>query len=274
MPPRAKQDRHRVLTKVFPIVHQCLNDPSASLLEEWQSYRKQHPAGYCYSQFSNLYGQWLSTNQLQRHQRPRRSRWAIELSTGDIKILKEWRSSNNKRMWQRAVALQDLHKGCTIASICRKLERSPKTIKGWRRAFVSQGLDNFATPLKRAVKRHRSHRHRALFKLFPAIHRSLSERGTYLLDEWRAYQGQSLNGYGYSQFTNLYGQWLSSNQLVKPPSTRYALRLEREDAILLKKWRSSSNKRKWKRAVALEGLHKGSTLRSICQKGTSNNEVV
>ena len=64
----------------------------------------------------------------------------------------------------------------------------------------------------------------------------------------------------------MYGQWLSVNQLAKPPTTRYALLLEPEDAILLKKWRSSGNKRSWERAVALEGLHKGSTLRSICQK--------
>jgi transposase len=105
-----------------------------------------------------------------------------------------------------------------------------------------------------------------LFKLFPAIHRSLSERETYLLDEWRAYRGQFLDGYGYAQFTNLYGRWLSANQLAKPFRTRYALPLEPEDAILLKKWRSSSNKRNWERAVALEGLHKGRTLKSICQK--------
>lgn len=190
----------------------------------------------------------------------------MELSTEDTKVLKEWRSSNNKRRWERAVALQGLHEGCTIASICRKLERSRKTVKEWRRTFVTQGLDKLATPLKRAVKRHRSHRHRVLFKLFPAIHRSLSERETYLLDEWRAYRGQFLDGYGYAQFTNLYGRWLSANQLAKPFRTRYALPLEPEDAILLKKWRSSSNKRNWERAVALEGLHKGRTLKSICQK--------
>src|SRR5215831_18876846 len=88
LPHRAKQtsDRHRALTKLFPIVHQCLNDPSTSLLEEWQSYRKQYPAGYCYSQFSNLYGQWLSTNRLQRLKKPPRRRWAMGLSTEDIKV--------------------------------------------------------------------------------------------------------------------------------------------------------------------------------------------
>jgi len=86
----------------------------------------------------------------------------MELSTEDIKVLKEWRSSNNKRRRERAVALQDLHKGCTIATICRMLERSPNTIKKWRRTFVTQGLAKLATPLKRAVKRQRNLRHRVL----------------------------------------------------------------------------------------------------------------
>jgi hypothetical protein len=85
--------------------------------------------------------------------------------------------------------------------------------------------------LKRAVKRHhRNNRHRVLFKLFPAIHRSLGKRETYLLDEWRAYCGQYPNGYRYSQFTNLYTQWLAANQLLKPPKIRWAVTIEPEDA--------------------------------------------
>jgi transposase-like protein len=38
-----------------------------------------------------------------------------------------------------------------MASICRKLERSPKTIKKWRRIFLTQGLARLAHPSKKAV---------------------------------------------------------------------------------------------------------------------------
>jgi hypothetical protein len=64
----------------------------------------------------------------------------VVLSTEDLKTLKEWRSSSNKRRWERAVALLDLYKGCAIASLCRKLDRSPQTIKRWHRIFVTAGL--------------------------------------------------------------------------------------------------------------------------------------
>jgi hypothetical protein len=113
-----------------------LKDPSTSLLEEWHGYRKQHSGGYGYSQFTNLYGQWLSTKNLARHCR---SRWAIALSTEDIKVLKEWRSLNNKRRWERAVALLNLHQGYEIPLRrdlpgTRQLERQPVGYPGYSRS--------------------------------------------------------------------------------------------------------------------------------------------
>jgi len=99
-----------------------------------------------------LYGQWLASNELAR---PRRNRWPVVLSTEDINALKEWRSSSNKRRWERAVALLDLYKGCAMASLCRKLDRSPQTIKRWHRFFVTAGLPGVAPlrPLVRQVSR-------------------------------------------------------------------------------------------------------------------------
>ena len=40
--------------QLFPAIHQALNSHVTTFLEQWQSYRKQRPAGYRYSQFANL----------------------------------------------------------------------------------------------------------------------------------------------------------------------------------------------------------------------------
>jgi hypothetical protein len=98
--PFKRTPRHQTLIQLFPAIHQSLNSHATTLVEQWQSYRKQRPAGYCYSQFVNLYGQWLSANQLPR---ARWNRWAVALPIEDIKALKEWRASNDKRRWERAV---------------------------------------------------------------------------------------------------------------------------------------------------------------------------
>jgi transposase len=42
-----------------------------------------------------------------------------------------------------------------MASICRKLERSAKTIKRWRRMFLTDGLSSLALPSKKAVNKER-----------------------------------------------------------------------------------------------------------------------
>jgi hypothetical protein len=48
-----------------------------------------------------------------------------------------------------------LHRHCTMASICRKLERSPRTVKKWRRTFLTDGIASRARPLKKAVNKER-----------------------------------------------------------------------------------------------------------------------
>jgi hypothetical protein len=94
---------------------------------------------------SQLNDNWLSTNGLTKWPR---NRWTVPIGHDDYKVLKAWRTSNDKRKWQRAVALLDLHPHCTMASICRKLERSPKTIKKWRRMFLTQGARQPRSPVE------------------------------------------------------------------------------------------------------------------------------
>jgi transposase len=151
-PPAARQPncRQRTLVALFPSIHQSLSDSTTSLLDEWKSYKRQHPQGLRYSRICQLYDEWLSTSGLTKWPR---NRWTVPIAHDDYRALRAWRSSNDKRKWQRAVVLLDLHRHCTIASICRKLERSPKTIKKWRRMFLTEGLASLALPSKKAVNK-------------------------------------------------------------------------------------------------------------------------
>jgi len=58
--------------------------------------------------------------------------------------------SNNRRRWERAVALL-CHQDESLKGICRKLERSRKTIKEWGRAYLDQGLDGLNLSRTRSV---------------------------------------------------------------------------------------------------------------------------
>ncbi len=151
-PVRQFDGRRVALFDLFPAIHQSLSNPDTSLVDQWKLYSRKHRQGYRYSRFTQLYAEWRATNGLSK--RPN-NRWAMPIAQEDYKTLRAWRSSNNKKKWQRAVALLDLHEHCTMASVCRKLERSPKTIKKWHRMFLTDGLTNLALPSKRAINKER-----------------------------------------------------------------------------------------------------------------------
>src|SRR5215472_8451994 len=149
---RQPSRRHGALVGLLPAIHQRLSDPTTSLLDQWKLYKWQYPHGLGYSRVAQLYGEWLSANGLSKWPR---HRWTVPIVNDDYKVLRRWRSSNDKRKWQRAVALLDLHRHRTLASICQKLERSPKTIKRWRRILLTKGLASLAIPSKKAVSKER-----------------------------------------------------------------------------------------------------------------------
>jgi len=231
--------RHEVLMQSFPVIHQCLNSRTNTLLYEWQRYRNQHSSGYGYSQFANLYGQWLASNELPR---PRRNRWPVVLSTEDIKSLKEWRSSSNKRRWERAVALLDLYKGCAMGSLCRKLDRSPLTIKKWHRIFVTAGLPAVALVSKKPVNPERlaaiAEKKARLVKI---IHESPSLHGvnrtTWTLDTLSAaygrIHGEIVSKASISQYFNELGyKFKKARKVLTSPDPEYRTKLKRITAIL------------------------------------------
>ena len=78
--PLHRSRRHEILMRSFPVIHQCLISRTTTLLCEWQCYRNQHPSGYSYSQFTNLYGQWLASNGHWRCMKTRRTNGFIALS--------------------------------------------------------------------------------------------------------------------------------------------------------------------------------------------------
>ena len=231
--------RHRTLLGLFPAIHQSLSDPTTSLLDQWKRYRRQQPHGLCYSRFVQLYAKWLSTNGLSMRSR---NRWTVPITQDDYKTLRAWRSSNNKRKWQRAVALLDLHKHCTMASICRKLERSPQTIKKWRRMFLTGGLASLALPSKKTVGKERlamiTRKKERLVKIIhepPSLHGV--NRTTWTLETLSAaygcVHGEAVSRSSVSQYFNELGyKFKKARKVLTSPDPEYRTKLKQITAIL------------------------------------------
>ena len=117
---------------------QEIRKPHATLAVLWEEYKEQHPHGYQYSYFCDLFN---ASCKKKGFSKVKFNKWQIkDISKSDEITFRKWRLSNNKNKWQRAVALLDLHKGCNITKISNKIERSCRTIKKWRAAYIDNGI--------------------------------------------------------------------------------------------------------------------------------------
>ena len=133
-----KTRRMSPLLEQFPIIHQQLESGRSTLKGCWGKYKADSSLGYQYSQFVDLYHKWRVENGLLK---ANYNKWKIlHISNEDMMTLKKWRLSNERRKWERAVALLELHKGTNISQISKKIERSCRTIRKWRSVYTSKGI--------------------------------------------------------------------------------------------------------------------------------------
>ena len=148
----SQKARYKILKNNFPCIHSQLTEKCITLKSIWEEYKQENPSGYSYSQFAFLYNDWLKEN---GYKKKHFNQWVIKtISQKDKKTLKKWRLSSNRRQWERAVALLELHKGTEITKISKKIERSCRTIKKWHSVYVNEGLENLDLGKTRRVSNH------------------------------------------------------------------------------------------------------------------------
>jgi transposase len=134
------RDKCQRLSECFPDFHERLQIQDCNLKQLWQEYCKKEPQGYKYSHFVAKYHEWRSNNNLPL---VKPNKWKIEhIESNDLELLNKWRSSTDRGKWEKAVAILGLHEGLPITIIARKVERSIKTIKKWRNAFLTKGIEH------------------------------------------------------------------------------------------------------------------------------------
>lgn len=129
--------------------HQRLENENTNLKTLWQEYKQNEPSGLKYSRFVDHYHMWRKENGFSK---VNFNKWRIRnISREDEKTLREWRLSNKRSKWERAVALLDLHGGGNITKISRKIERSCKTIKKWHDVYIDKGIKYLDLPRTRVI---------------------------------------------------------------------------------------------------------------------------
>lgn len=106
-----------------------------------------------------------------------------------------------------------------------------------------------------------------LMVLFPAFQERLSVGDANLKQLWAEYIQEEPSGYKYSQFVYKYHEWCQRNNIKRTKLNKWKIdEIEPDDLKLLDKWRLSTDRGKWEKAVALLGLHKGENITDISRK--------
>jgi len=138
-PKITKSRRLENLIAHFPKMDSKIRTQDCSMKQLWNEYIKSDPRGYKYSTYVEHYHKWLSDNKLEQF---KVNHFHIDcISDDDLGTLNKWRLSTNRNKWEKAVAILNLHNGIGIMTTSRKIERSTKTIKEWRKRFIESGLD-------------------------------------------------------------------------------------------------------------------------------------
>lgn len=106
-----------------------------------------------------------------------------------------------------------------------------------------------------------------LMGLLPAFYERLSAGEANLKQLWAEYIEEESSGYKYSQFVYKYHEWRQRNNIKSIKLNKWKIdHIEPDDLRLLYKWRLSTDRGKWEKAVALLGLHKGENITDISNK--------
>jgi transposase len=77
---------------------------------------------------------------------PARDRFRVRFITdADESVLREWRASNNKTHWQKAVTILE-NRSMSLENIAKKIERSEGNVKKWIQVFNRFGLEGLTKP--------------------------------------------------------------------------------------------------------------------------------
>jgi len=110
-----------------------------------------------------------------------------------------------------------------------------------------------------------SKRYEVFEKLLPAFNKKHEKSD--LKTIWKDYKYYQPSGYGYSQFAQHYNKWRNENNIPKAINNKSNLpSIIEKDRKILSKWRLSSYKRRWERAVALLDLENGIPITKISKK--------
>lgn len=139
-------DKYQELINVLPLLIGL--DKSASAKDVWLRYLAIYPNGYNRSAFCLHFSKWAKENKVVL----RNFSQVLTIPAEDLKILKRWRKSSDRRKWERSVVIMESFHSKSAADIAIKVDRGADKVSDWIRDYKAKGIKGLEKQPRRANK--------------------------------------------------------------------------------------------------------------------------
>jgi len=136
MPPSARQLE---MIEVFPLLMDRIKTPYLRNAHVWEIYRSLYPNGLKYGSFHKYFTLWRNENDVCIYSNNK----ITHINEADALILKDWRNSNSRRKWEKAIVIQGSYNGISVQKLAEQVEVSIKTLQHWIVRYQTKGIADF-----------------------------------------------------------------------------------------------------------------------------------
>jgi transposase len=137
-------NRYKELIDALPLLSQ--GGKLISAKDIWLNYLAIYPNGYGRSAFNLHFSKWAKDSKATL----RNYSQVSDIPTEDLKILKRWRNSSDRRKWERAVVIMESFKGTSAVDISVKVDRGADKVSDWIRDYKVKGIKGLEKQPRRA----------------------------------------------------------------------------------------------------------------------------
>ncbi|WP_426582137.1 IS630 family transposase [Mucilaginibacter sp. R-33] len=141
-----RNDKYQDLINVLPLLIGL--DKPASAKDVWLRYLAIYPNGYNRSAFCQHFSKWLKENKVVL----RNFSQVLTIPAEDLKILKRWRRSSDRRKWERSVVIMESFHSKSAVDIAIKVDRGADKVSDWIRDYKAKGIKGLEKQPRRANK--------------------------------------------------------------------------------------------------------------------------
>jgi transposase len=110
--------------------------------ELFRKYHASYPDEYSEPRFYYLFKRWFGKHEAELSAK----RLAEKFTPAELAILRRWRKSNDRRLWQVAVTLMTVYTYHSFGKLAERIECTHTTMLKWLHAYEAKGLDGVNRP--------------------------------------------------------------------------------------------------------------------------------